>query len=374
LFFNKREDAPVLNTIEIRLPFDAHLHLRDGGILRDVLPATLAWCSGAIVMPNLKPPVRTVEDARAYRKRILDCVPQGSTFEPLMTCYLTEQTDPEDLRKGFCDSGDSSHSIIHAVKYYPAGATTNSAEGVSNIRKMKHVLAVMEEIGMPLCLHGEQLRYNAKGDRIDIFHREEVFIRETLYWLGEQFPHLPLVFEHVSTAAGVRYVEEGAAAGRRIMATITPHHLIWTRTDIFDGGIRPDRYCMPIVKSERDLRAIRKAAVSGTPCFSLGTDSAPHDESKKYCACGAAGVFNATTSLQAYARVFEEEGIFEQSDGVGRFENFCSVYGPRFYRIPPSEKRITLARQPWKVPMTHRGVEVALAPFLAGEELQWQIA
>jgi dihydroorotase len=317
------EDA-ILKTITIRQPDDWHLHLRDGAVLKAVLPATSAHFARAIIMPNLVPPVVTTADAVAYRNRILSGLPQAHDFTPLMTLYLTESTSPEDVEAGFRDG------LVTAVKLYPAGATTNSQSGVRDIAKIYPVLERMAAIGMPLCVHGE-----VTDPAIDIFDREAVFIERVLDPLRRRLPELRVVMEHITTKEGVDYARSG---GDNLGATITTHHLIINRNAILAGGIRPHYYCLPVAKRETHRLALREAATSGESRFFLGTDSAPHVDPLKECACGCAGIFSAPVTLACLAHVFEEE------DALDRLAAFTSVNGPAFYRLPPNEKRIRLVR------------------------------
>lgn len=356
-----------MKEISVRMGFDAHAHFRDGEMLARVLPHTVRWCHAAIAMPNLVPPVRTREDALAYRNRIRDATPAGKAFTPLMTCYLTDETDPADVRLGYAGNRPEDRAWV-AVKLYPAHATTNSAAGVTDIAKTFRVLEMMERIGMPLLLHGEQLV--RAGARVDVFDRERVFIEDTLTGLMERFPNLRIVLEHVSTAYGAFFVRSHYEKGRPIAATITPHHLVWTRTDLFEGGMRPDRWCLPVVKAEKDRRALRMAATSGLPCFFMGTDTAPHPKGKKHCECAAGGIFAAPTALSVYAQVFEEEGVLAEPDGVFMFERFVALLGGAFYGIAPSEKEITLVKEEWRAPEWEDDVKI----FKGGETLPWRIA
>ena len=316
--------------LTIRRPDDWHLHLRDGAMLKAVLPATAARFARAIVMPNLAPPVTTVEAAIAYRTRILDALPDGADFTPLMTCYLTDNTDPDELAEGF------RAGVFFAVKLYPARATTNSEFGISDFAKVRRVLAEMENIGMPLLIHGEEA-----GEDIDIFDREAVFIERVLIPMVRDFPALRITLEHLTTAVGVDFVRD---AGDRVAATITPHHLMLNRNHLLAGGIRPHLYCLPIVKREGDRLALRRAAVSGEAGFFLGTDSAPHPVADKETGCGCAGIFNAPTAIECYAQVFDEEGRLD------RLEAFAALNGPAHYGIAPNDGTITLARESWTVP------------------------
>ncbi|NMG41123.1 dihydroorotase [Chelativorans sp. ZYF759] len=314
-----------MTTLTIRRPDDWHLHLRDGAMLEGVVGHTSAHFARAIVMPNLVPPVLTVADAEAYAARIVAALPEGHAFKPLMTLYLTETTDPDDVAAGFA-SGK-----VAAVKLYPAGATTNSQSGVRDIEKVYSVLERMAEIGMPLCVHGE-----VTDPTIDIFDREAVFIERVLAPLRARLPGLRVVMEHVTTREGVDYVmSQDSGMG----ATITTHHLIINRNAILAGGIRPHYYCLPVAKREVHRLALRKAATSGDRRFFLGTDSAPHTDPLKESACGCAGIFSSINTMSCLAHVFEEEGALD------RLEAFCSLNGPAFYRMAPNEERMTLKRR-----------------------------
>jgi dihydroorotase len=336
--------------LTIRRPDDWHVHLRDGEMLTAVAPFTARQFARAIVMPNLAPPVTTVAAAKAYRDRILAAAP---SFTPLMTCYLTDDASPQELTRGH------EEGVFTAAKLYPAHATTNSAHGVTNIRNIYPALEAMQRIGMPLLVHGE-----VTDPEIDIFDREAVFIERVLAGLVRDFPALKIVFEHITTAEAAAFVAEG---GPLIGATITPQHLIINRNAIFDGGIRPHVYCLPVAKRERHRLAIRRAAVSGSPQFFLGTDSAPHAVSAKEAACGCAGIFNAPFALESYATVFEEEGALD------RFEAFASENGPRFYGLPLNEGTVTLERTGVKVPERIPAGETSIVPFHAGETLRWRV-
>ena len=314
-----------MKTITIRRPDDWHLHLRDGAMLEAVLPATSVHFARAIIMPNLVPPVVTTADAKAYRARIMASLPKGHAFTPLMTLYLTEQTDADDVAAGFA-GGE-----VTAVKLYPAGATTNSQSGVRDIDKVTPVLERMAEIGMPLCVHGE-----VTDPSIDIFDREAVFIDRVLDPLRRRIPGLRIVMEHVTTRNGVDYVK---SADGGLAATITTHHLIINRNAILAGGIRPHYYCLPVAKREEHRLALRTAATSGDPRFFLGTDSAPHVDPLKECACGCAGIFCAPNTLSCLAHVFEQENALD------RLEAFASLNGPAFYRLPANEGTVTLERR-----------------------------
>ena len=345
----------MIETLFITKPDDWHLHLRDGNLMRAVLPYTVAQFARAIVMPNLSPPVVTTEDAKAYRQRILSGIPLNADFTPLMTAYLTDDTDPDDLRVGISDE------VVSAVKMYPANATTNSAHGVTNWRKTERVLAVLEETNIPLLVHGE-----VTDQDVDIFDREKVFIDEILSPLRDAFPKLKIVLEHITTKESVDFVVE---TGKNIAATITPHHLVINRNEIFRGGIRPHLYCLPIAKREKHRLALRAAAVSGNECFFLGTDSAPHTISAKEAECGCAGIFNAPTALEIYAQVFDEENALDQ------FEKFASLNGPNFYNLPVNDGKITLSKQGSETPDL---IEVPstgdqLMPFFSGKKLAWKV-
>jgi dihydroorotase len=333
----------------LRRPDDWHVHLRDGAMLEAVVAHTARQFARAIVMPNLTPPVTNVAASEAYRARILAALPAGSDFTPLMTCYLTDGADPAEIARGY-ESG-----AFTACKLYPAHATTNSAHGVTDIRALGAVLETMQRIGMPLLIHGE-----ATDRDVDIFDREAVFIERTLAPLVHDFPGLKIVLEHITTAEAAEFV---AAAGPLVAATITPQHLHLNRNALFDGGLRPHAYCLPVIKRERHRLAVRAAAVSGSPKFFLGTDSAPHTVERKEMDCGCAGIFNAPFALESYAAVFEEEGALDQ------FEGFASEHGPRFYGLPLNEGTVTLERAVTEVPARVEG----LVPFHAGETLSWRL-
>jgi dihydroorotase len=310
--------------LTITRPDDWHLHLRDGAMLSAVCPETARHFSRAIIMPNLVPPVRTGADAQAYRDRILSARPEGSDFTPLMTLYLTEDTDPDDVARAQADG------IVHAVKLYPAGATTNSASGVRNFDRVRPVLERMAEIGLPLCVHGE-----VTDAEIDIFDREAVFIDRVLDPIRRATPGLRVVMEHVTTADAVAYVQGSSAD---LAATITTHHLIINRNHILAGGIKPHYYCLPVAKRESHRLALRAAATSGDTRFFLGTDSAPHTDELKEQACGCAGCFTATNTMSLLAHVFEEENALDKLEG------FASLHGPAFYRLPKNADKITLVK------------------------------
>ena len=343
--------SPV--SLTIRKPDDWHLHLRDGDMLRAVLPFTAHQFARAIVMPNLVPPVTTVAMAEAYRERIRAALPPGMQFEPLMTCYLGDSTDPSEVEAGWTSG------VFTAVKLYPAHATTNSQAGVTEMRRIYPVLEQMQRLDMPLLVHGE-----VTDPEVDLFDREAVFIDRVLEPLRQAFPALRVVFEHVTTAEAVAYVE---AAGPLLGATITAHHLVINRNAIFAGGIRPHMYCLPIAKREKHRLALRRAATSGHSGFFLGTDSAPHTASAKENACGCAGIFTAPTAIETYAQVFDEEKALD------RFERFASLNGPAFYRLPPNETTITLIRQRSGAPGPIAVGRDELVPFATGQ-LNWSLA
>ncbi|PJI43498.1 dihydroorotase [Ferrovibrio sp.] len=341
--------------ITIRRPDDWHVHLRDGDILKAVLPYTAAQFGRAVVMPNLKPPVTTIAQAASYRSRIQAAIPAGLRFEPLMTCYLTDATDPAEIARGF------SEQVWVAAKLYPAGATTNSHFGVTDISRIYPVLETMQRIGMPLLVHGE-----VTDREVDIFDREQVFIDLILSRLLRDFPELKVVLEHITTAQAVDFVSQ---ASGRLAATITPHHLMINRSSIFEGGVRPHLYCLPVAKREHHRLALRLAATSGAPRFFLGTDTAPHLAHTKEAACGCAGIFNAPTAMQSYAQVFHEEGALD------RLEAFASLNGPRFYGLPANADRLRLRLQP-KSSETLPDLAVGddrIAVFASEMATSWQI-
>ena len=339
--------------LSIRRPDDWHLHFRDGAAMRSVVPFTAKQFARAIVMPNLSPPVTTVEAGAAYRDRILAAVPEGVTFTPLMTAYLTDVSDGNELARGHAEG------VFTAAKLYPAHATTGSAHGVTNITNIMPALEHMARIGMPLLIHGE-----VTDAHVDIFDREAVFIERTLSKLVRDLPELKIVFEHITTADAVAFVD---ASGPNVAATITPQHLHINRNAMFTGGIRPHAYCLPVAKREVHRLALRKAATSGSSKYFLGTDSAPHDKSAKESACGCAGIFNAPFALESYAAVFEEEGALD------KFEAFASENGPRFYGLPLNEERIILERADIVVPELLALEGLNVVPFHAGETLRWRL-
>ena len=342
----------AMQTLTIRRPDDWHVHLRDGEMLKLVAPFTARQFARAIVMPNLVPPVTAIGPAAAYRERIWEST--GRDFRPLMTCYLTEETDPEVLAHGFDDD------VWVAAKLYPANATTNSAFGVTDVRNIYPALERMQRMGMVLCIHGE-----VTDPEVDVFDREAVFIDRILAPLMRDLPELKIVLEHITTGQAADFVE---TAGPNLAATITPHHLMISRNAMFDRGLRPHAYCLPVAKREKHRLAIRRAATSGSPKFFLGTDSAPHSRKAKESACGCAGIFNAPYALEAYATVFDEEGALD------RLEGFASEHGANFYGLPPNEGTVTLERKPTEVPDSLGLGAIELVPFFAGSELGWSLA
>ncbi|MGG7644455.1 dihydroorotase [Rhodovulum sp. YNF3179] len=345
----------MTTTLTLRRPDDWHLHLRDGAMLEGVLPESARHFARAIIMPNLVPPVVTARDAAAYRDRILAALPAGMDFTPLMTLYLTEETDPADV------AAAHAAGLVTAVKLYPAGATTNSASGVRDFDKVQGVLDRMAEIGLPLCVHGE-----VTDAEIDIFDREAVFIDRVLDPIRRATPGLRVVMEHITTRDGIDYVRQG---GPDIGGTITTHHLVINRNHILVGGIKPHYYCLPVAKREEHRLALRAAATSGEASFFLGTDSAPHPDDAKESACGCAGCFTATNTLSILARVFEEEGALD------RLEAFASLNGPAFYRLPPNDGTITLEKDAAPVAYPAR-IETGAGPvtvFDPGMPLHWRV-
>ena len=340
-----------MQQLTLTRPDDWHLHLRDGTALKAVLPYTVRQFGRAIVMPNLKPPVRSVADAAAYRDRILAALPPGSLFEPLMTLYLTDQTNPKDIIAA------KASGFVKAVKYYPAGANTNSDSGVTDIRNCDRVFEVMERVNLPLLLHGE-----VNDQSVDIFDREKVFIERHLIPLRQRFPRLRLVLEHITTSDAVQFV----SISDNVAATITPQHLLFNRNSLFKGGIRPHFYCLPILKREDHRRALLKAATSGSPKFFLGTDSAPHARNTKETSCGCAGCFSALHALELYAEVFEK------ANALDKLEAFASFYGPDFYQLPRNTEQITLTKTTWQIPDKLSFINSELVPLWAGEEIGWK--
>jgi len=343
----------MTDTLTIRRPDDWHLHFRDGDVMRGVVPYTARQFARAIVMPNLSPPITTAAMARDYRDRIRAAVPDGVQFTPLMTCYLTDDTDADDLARG------AAEGIFTAAKLYPANATTNSAHGVSDVARLFPVFERMQEEDIVLCVHGE-----VTDEAVDVFDREAEFILHHLRPIAEAFPRLRIVFEHITTREAVDFV---TVSSDRIAATITPQHLHINRNAILVGGIQPHNYCLPVAKRELHRRALRRAAVSGSPKFFLGTDSAPHMRHAKESACGCAGIFNAPHALESYLGVFDEE------DALDRFEGFASLHGPAFYRLPVNEDRVTVVRDGTKVPDSLMLSGEEIVPFHAGQTLGWRM-
>jgi dihydroorotase len=342
------------NSITITRPDDWHLHLRDGATMASVLPHTARQFARAIVMPNLKPPVTTTAQALAYRDRILAALPPGMDFEPLMTLYLTDNTAPEEIMRA-TESG-----LIHAVKLYPAGATTNSDAGVTDLRKCYRALEAMQQVGMPLLVHGE-----VTDSEIDIFDREAVFIDRVMTPLRRDMPELKVVFEHITTQDAAQYVQE---AGQHTAATITAHHLLYNRNEIFKGGIRPHYYCLPVLKRETHRKALVQAAISGSGKFFLGTDSAPHARNTKEHACGCAGCYTALHAMELYAQAFEQAGALDKLEG------FASFHGADFYSLPRNGSTITLVRETWTLPQELPMGDATVVPLNGGEQMQWAMA
>lgn len=341
-----------VNSITIRRPDDWHVHLRDGAVMAGVVPHTARQFARAIVMPNLGPPITTVEAAQAYRQRILAAVPAGLDFTPLMTAYLTDGIDPDELARGHGEG------VFTAAKLYPAHATTGSAHGVTDVANIHSALEMMERIGMPLLVHGE-----VTDSDVDIFDREAVFIERTLAPLVARFPGLKVVFEHITTAEAADFVVE---SGPNVAATITPQHLQINRNAMLVGGIRPHMYCLPVAKREKHRLALRKVATSGSAKFFLGTDSAPHAVSAKEAACGCAGIFNAPYALESYVQVFEDEGALDL------FEGFASLHGPAFYGLPVNARTVTLDKGECPVPAVIDANGTPIVPYHAGEVLGWR--
>jgi dihydroorotase len=342
-----------MQRLTITRPDDWHLHLRDGAALKAVLPHTARQFARAIIMPNLKPPVRLVAEAAAYRDRILAAVPEGQQFEPLMTLYLTDNTSPEEIIAA------KASQFVKAVKYYPAGATTNSDLGVTDLRKCDRVFEAMEQVDLPLLLHGEVTDHD-----VDMFDREKVFIDRHLIPLKQRFPGLRVVFEHITTLDAVQYVRSAT----NVAATITPQHLLFNRNSLFQGGISPHFYCLPILKREVHRSALLQAATSGDPKFFLGTDSAPHPRNSKESSCGCAGCYSALHAMELYAEAFESV------DALDKLEAFASFYGADFYQLPRNRSQITLTKTTWLVPDEIPFAESALVPLRAGQEMTWQMA
>jgi dihydroorotase len=341
-----------MQTLTLTQPDDWHVHLRDGNALNTVVPHTAAQFARAIVMPNLKPPVTTTAMALAYKQRILAALPEGVSFEPLMTLYLTDDMPADEIHRAH-EAG------VAAVKLYPAGATTNSSAGVTDIRHTHATLDAMQRVGMPLLVHGE-----VTDNEVDLFDREAVFIDRHLQPLRRDFPELKIVFEHITTKEAAQYV---AQAGAFTAATITAHHLLYNRNAIFLGGVRPHYYCLPVLKREVHRQALVQAATSGSDRFFLGTDSAPHPAHLKEHASGCAGCYTALSALELYAEAFDSVGA------LGQLEGFASFHGPDFYGLPRNSGSVTLKRQVWTVPESLAFGEASLKPLRGGEELQWQL-
>ena len=343
-----------MDSFTLPRPDDWHLHLRDGDHLAAVLAHTARCFGRAIVMPNLKPPINTTKRALDYRERILDALPENSRFEPLMTLYLTDDTPPEEIaRAKLCGR-------VHGVKLYPAGATTHSDAGVTRISRCFHTLEKMQELGMPLLIHGE-----TTDPEIDVFDREKAFLEMTMGPLVDRFPDLRIVIEHITTRDAVQYVE---VTGPNIGATITAHHLLMNRNALFLGGIRPHNYCLPVLKREEHREALVEAAISGNPKFFLGTDSAPHAKHTKETACGCAGLYTAHAAIELYASAFEE------ANALDKLEGFASFHGADFYGLPRNKDRITLTRKEWRVPDSYKFGADEVVPMRAGESLAWQLS
>jgi dihydroorotase len=342
-----------MKRITLRRPDDWHLHVRDGEAMRAVLAFSAARFGRAIVMPNLRPPITTTQLALEYRQRILDMLPEEANFAPLMSLYLTDRTSTKEVDRA------KASGFVHGFKLYPAGATTQSEAGVTDLDKISNVLERMSKAGLVLQIHGEVV-----DPKVDVFDREARFIEDVLQPLAERFPKLRMVFEHITTREAVKFVTSARAG---IAATITPHHLLLNRNALFMGGIRPHNYCLPVVKSERDRAALLKAATSGNPRFFLGTDSAPHARHAKESFCGAAGIFSAHAAIELYAEIFEAAGALE------RLEGFASKFGADFYKLPQATETITLVREPWIVPGAYPYGMDELVPFRAGEELPWRL-
>ncbi len=343
-----------MDELTITKPDDWHLHLRDGEHMRAVVADSAQRFARAIVMPNLRPPVTTTAAALAYRQRILEALPSGSGFQPLMTLYLTDNTSPQEIERARASGS------VHAVKYYPAGATTNSESGVTDIRRCDDALQAMSDAGMPLLVHGE-----VTDPDVDVFDRERVFMERVLGPLAQRFTRLKLVMEHITTSEAVAFVSAGSP---RIAATITAHHLLLNRNAIFQGGIRPHHYCLPVLKRESHRRALVQAATSGNPKFFLGSDSAPHARHTKEASCGCAGVYTAAAGIELYVEAFEAAGALDKLEG------FASLFGADFYGLPRNRERLTLRRVGWQVPQEVAFGADRLVPMRAGEVVPWKLA
>ena len=341
-----------MQQLTLTRPDDWHVHLRDGALMQSVLPDTARQFARAIIMPNLRPPVTTTVHALEYRTRILAALPQGMKFEPLMTLYLTDNTTAQEIKRA-AQSG-----IIHAVKLYPAGATTHSDAGVTDIRKAYPALEEMQHCGMPLLVHGE-----VTDPAVDIFDRESVFVERVMIPLLRDMPELRVVFEHITTRDAVQFV---AGTPDNVAATITAHHLLYNRNALFSGGLRPHYYCLPVLKREIHRDTLLKAACSGNPKFFLGTDSAPHSQSSKEATCGCAGIYTAHAAIELYAEAFE------QMDALDKLEGFAAFYGADFYRLPRNTEKMTLRKESWQVPDSFAFGEHRLIPLRAGENVSWK--
>ncbi|MCF6263811.1 MAG: dihydroorotase [Xanthomonadales bacterium] len=342
-----------MKTITLTRPDDWHLHLRDNNVLNSVVADTASRFARAIIMPNLSPPVTTTDQALAYRQRIIKTIPGQLVFKPLMTLYLTDNTAVEEITTAV------KSACIYGVKWYPAGATTNAASGVTDIRHCEAVLAAMQEHDLPLLVHAE-----VTDPEIDVFDREAVFIQRHLQPVIEKFPRLRVIFEHITTQDAVEFVEQ---ASPQVAATITAHHLLLNRNHMFNGGLHPHHYCLPLLKREQHRQALVKAATSGNPKFFLGTDSAPHPRDAKESACGCAGIYTAHAAIELYAEVFEQAGALD------KLEAFASFHGPDFYHLPRNQETITLQKQAWKVPAELELGDKTCVPFRAGEMVEWKL-
>ncbi len=343
----------TIDRLVLPRPDDLHLHLRDGSVLANVVPPTARIFARALVMPNLRPPVTTVAASAAYRERILAAVPPDASFEPLMTLYLTDNTSPAEI------AAAKASGFVHAVKYYPAGATTNSDSGVTALSRVYPVLAAMERHDVVLCLHGE-----VADPAVDVFDRERIFVETSLVQITRDFPGLRVVLEHATTREAIEFVREAPA---NVAATLTPQHLLWSRNALFAGGLRPHLYCLPVLKREAHRRALVAAATSGSPSFFLGTDSAPHARHTKEAACCGAGCYSAPLALPLYAEVFDAAGALD------KLPDFASRFGARFYGLPPARDTVTLVREPWTVPAAQAFGDDTIVPLRAGEAVAWQV-
>ncbi|MGB4812975.1 MAG: dihydroorotase [Methylophilaceae bacterium] len=343
----------MANELTITRPDDWHVHLRDGDILKAVLPDTAKQFARAIIMPNLRPPVITTDLAMAYRQRILDALPVGVRFEPLMTLYLTDNTTPEEIVKA------KASGVVHGVKLYPAGATTNSDSGVTSFDKCTNALEAMQKQGVPLLVHAE-----VTDNHVDVFDREKVFIERNMIPLLKKFPELKVIFEHITTREAANFV---SSASSNIAATITAHHLLMNRNDMFTGGMRPHHYCLPVLKREEHRLALVKVATSGNPKFFLGTDSAPHGKRTKEAACGCAGIYTAYSAIELYAEAFEG------ANALDKLEGFASFYGADYYGVARNAEKITLVKEAWEVPEVLLIGKDSLVPLRAGQHVAWKI-